>query len=223
MGRQLTISEVAKLTGLHKNTIRNYIKDGKLKADLAGNKKGNQRLLIDEEYLYNCGIPNIVRRIGNQDAQEPSQIVDIPQDTDTSMLVEEYVRLTREHTAAMTELGILKTQIPALKAAEEEKIELSKENMELSRKVSELEMKSEELEASRQELREKIVSVDAELRVKESELYKKDAEIGTKEEEVEKTREELKKKEEELIAAITNMSWLGRRRYNKSRKISSVE
>ena len=61
MGVSFSMSDVAKITGLHKNTIRNYIQRGELKGRKVDEGLGKQRWVVDEEDLKLCYIPQIAR------------------------------------------------------------------------------------------------------------------------------------------------------------------
>jgi len=117
--------EVSKLTGLHKNTIRNYIKEGKLKAELSDSGKGKQTWVIEEADLYNCGIPYLLTRLGPQDTQQKLHKSSTAEFTDPDKYLAEITRLHNELTAANTELGILRFQVPVLQAAQEERDRLA--------------------------------------------------------------------------------------------------
>ena len=54
-----SMADVAKITSLHKNTIRNYIQRGELKAKKIDEGLGKQRWMIEEEDLRLCDIPQI--------------------------------------------------------------------------------------------------------------------------------------------------------------------
>lgn len=61
MGVSFSMSDVAKITGLHKNTIRNYIQRGELKGKKVDEGLGKQRWVVDEEDLKLCDNPQISR------------------------------------------------------------------------------------------------------------------------------------------------------------------
>ncbi len=61
MGVSFSMSDVAKITGLHKNTIRNYIQRGELKGKKVDEGLGKQRWVVDEEDLKLCDIPQIAK------------------------------------------------------------------------------------------------------------------------------------------------------------------
>lgn len=73
MAESLTMAQVAALTGLHKNTIRKYVKLGDLKATLEDLGVGKQRWTIAKDQLYACGIPEITRHLDPQEVKEVSE------------------------------------------------------------------------------------------------------------------------------------------------------
>ena len=73
MAESFTMAQVAALTGLHKNTIRKYVKLGDLKATLEDRGVGKQRWIIAKDQLYNCGIPEITRHLDPQKVKEDSE------------------------------------------------------------------------------------------------------------------------------------------------------
>ena len=64
MKDHLTIREASIVTGLHRNTIRNYVKAGRLKANLIGEGTGKQKYIIEREDLYSCDIPRVLAHLG---------------------------------------------------------------------------------------------------------------------------------------------------------------
>lgn len=66
----LTISEVAGMTGLHKNTIRNYILRRELKATFIDNGRGKQKWVVSKKDLFTCGILEITARLDKDEIRE---------------------------------------------------------------------------------------------------------------------------------------------------------
>ena len=128
---QYTLFEIAQMTGLHKNTIRNYVKSGQLKGKLEDNGAGKDTWLVDEKDLYNCGIPQIIGRLGPQDVEQRLQEKEVPQTQDFRVYAEEIMRLNRDLVSAKEELGMLRGQLPALQAAQAERDEMRQEIREL--------------------------------------------------------------------------------------------
>ena len=73
LAESLTMAQVAALTGLHKNTIRKYVKLGDLKATMEDHGVGKQRWTIAKDQLYACGIPEITRHLDPQEVKEVSE------------------------------------------------------------------------------------------------------------------------------------------------------
>ena len=118
----LTIREVAIVTGLHKNTIRSYVKAGTLKATLLEAGTGRQRYVIDRADLYNCGIPKVLSHLGPLEVQAR---LSQAQAKDTDNAFAEIMRLNRDLLAAREELAGLRVQVPALQAAQVERDRLA--------------------------------------------------------------------------------------------------
>jgi hypothetical protein len=127
VGNKLTMLDVSRLTGLHKNTINNYRKRSLLKFELVGGGKGRQVWLIDQDSLYNCGVPQILHRLGPQDVQTRLDKQDAGELQGAEVLIGENMRLNRELQVAVEELAGLRMQIPALEMARDERERLAKE------------------------------------------------------------------------------------------------
>jgi hypothetical protein len=123
----LTMRDVAIMTGLHKNTIRNYVKAGKLKATLIQEGKGKDRYLIRREDLYNCAIPNILAHLGPLEVRTRVEQAEAERRALGVDAVGEIMRLNRELQNAVEELGGLRIQVPMLKAAQIERDQLAQE------------------------------------------------------------------------------------------------
>jgi len=143
----LTIREVSIMSGLHRNTIRNYVKAGLLKATLIDEGTGRQRYIISREDLYNCGVPRLLAHLGPLEVQERLNKAQVQ---DTGETFREILRLNRDLLAATEELVGLRVQVPALKAAAEERDNLVEQKAALSAK---LEVTEAALEIARQNAR----------------------------------------------------------------------
>ncbi len=88
-GKYLTISEVARMTGLHKNTIRNYVLRRELEATFIDNGVGRQKWVISKRDLLTCGIPELTARLDQDeikdilDSQEQKKIRQLEETVDT--------------------------------------------------------------------------------------------------------------------------------------------
>lgn len=69
-GKYLTISEVAGMTDLHKNTIRNYVRRREIKATLIDNGIGKQKWVISKRDLLTSGIPELTARLDQDEIRE---------------------------------------------------------------------------------------------------------------------------------------------------------
>jgi hypothetical protein len=150
MDNALTIRDVAIMTGLHRNTIRNYVKAGRLKATLIDEGTGRQRYVIDREALYNCGIPKVLSHLGPLEVQERLNKSQAEYTDDT---FGELIRLNRELLAAREELSGLRVQVPMLQAAQVERDSLREERDRLAQERAGLEAKASVLEAALNEAR----------------------------------------------------------------------
>ena len=68
--KYLTTSKVAGMTGLHKNTIRNYIQRRELKATLIDNGVGKQKWVISKRDLFTCGISELTARLDQDEVRD---------------------------------------------------------------------------------------------------------------------------------------------------------
>jgi excisionase family DNA binding protein len=141
----LTIREVAIVTGLHRNTIRNYVKAGTLKATLVDKGLGRQRYLIGREDLYTCGIPKVLSHLGPLEVQER---LSQAQAKDTDDTFAEIMRLNRELLAAREELAGLRVRVPALQAAQVERDQIAQEKAALEVRAEVLEAALEQAQAN---------------------------------------------------------------------------
>jgi DNA-binding transcriptional MerR regulator len=90
------MSDLAKITGLHKNTIRNYIQRGELKGKKVDEGLGKQRWVVDEEDLKLCDIPQIAKHF--------SLKADRAYLSEQERKEEEYLRTIRELERRIAEL-----------------------------------------------------------------------------------------------------------------------
>src|SRR5450756_900763 len=90
------MSDVAKITGLHKNTIRNYIQRGELKGKKVDEGLGKQRWMIEEEDLRLCDIPQIAKHFSGKN--------DRAYQTEQERKEKEYLRRIREQEQQVKEL-----------------------------------------------------------------------------------------------------------------------
>ncbi len=90
------MSDVAKITGLHKNTIRNYIQRGELKGKKVDEGLGKQRWIVEEEDLRLCDIPQIAKHF--------SAKTDRAYLTEQERREKEYLRTIREQEKRIAEL-----------------------------------------------------------------------------------------------------------------------
>ena len=145
MENALTIREVAIMSGLHRNTIRGYVKAGTLKATLIDKGTGRQRYLIGREDLYNCGIPRLLAHLGPLEVQER---LNKAQAVDTGEPFQEIIRLNRDLLTAREELAGLRVQMPALQAAQVERDRIREERDRLAVKVEVTEAALEQARAN---------------------------------------------------------------------------
>lgn len=92
----LTIREVATLLGVHQNTIRNYIRRGKLPAE-KNILEGKETWVIKEDELYHCGIPQVLNKLGPQDVLTRYDKVSLQPYVTPEKWLEEITRLSREN------------------------------------------------------------------------------------------------------------------------------
>jgi hypothetical protein len=116
----LSIREAAIMTGLHRNTIRNYVKAGRLKATLIQEGKGKDRYVISRADLYTCGIPNIMAHLGTLEVESRLTQAQAEKSAGADTYAE-VMRLNRELLAAREELAGLRVQVPMLQAAQVER------------------------------------------------------------------------------------------------------
>jgi DNA-binding transcriptional MerR regulator len=90
------MSDLAKITGLHKNTIRNYIQRGELKGKKVDEGLGKQRWVVDEEDLKLCDIPQIAKHF--------SAKTDRAYLTEQERREKEHLRTIREQEKRIAEL-----------------------------------------------------------------------------------------------------------------------
>jgi uncharacterized protein YydD (DUF2326 family) len=128
---QVTLTEVSKMTGLHKNTIRNYVKKGLLKAEKV-ELEGVMTWVIKREDLYNSGIPRLNSRLGPQEVDITMSRAETERHAVPEKYLEEMSRLTRELLATTEEIAALRARVPALQAAQEERDKL-REDLEVAR------------------------------------------------------------------------------------------
>lgn len=132
MKDSLTIRETAIVTGLHRNTIRNYVKAGRLKASLIGEGRGKQKYIIRRDDLYNCGIPQVLAHLGFLEVEGRLEKAQVGKaDTLTENVIGENIRLNRDLLAAREELATLRIQVPMLQAAQVERDSLREEEEKL--------------------------------------------------------------------------------------------
>ena len=127
-----TLREVATITGLHKNTISNYVKRGVLKAELVGEGTGKQKWVIRADDLYHCGVPAILAHLGPQEVEARLAQAEAGKTTSSDEALSEIIRLSRELLVAREELAALRVQIPMLQAAQNE-LELTRGALEEAR------------------------------------------------------------------------------------------
>ena len=96
MGISFSMSDVARITGLHKNTIRNYIQRGELKGKKIDEGPGKQRWMIEEEDLRLCDIPQIAKHFSLKN--------DNAYLTEQERKEREYLRRIREQEERIAEL-----------------------------------------------------------------------------------------------------------------------
>jgi hypothetical protein len=145
MAEPLTIRDISVMTGLHRNTIRNHVKAGRLKATLLEEGTGRQRYVIDREDLYNCGIPSILAHLGPLEVQERLNKAEAKSAED---IFGEIIRLNRDLLAATAELAGLRVQVPALQAAQVERDRIREERDSLAVKVEIMEAALEQARAN---------------------------------------------------------------------------
>lgn len=121
-----TIREISERTGLHRNTIYRYVKRGKLKGERVM-RGGGETWLVSEHELYNSGIPKLNTLLGPQNVEARATQNEVAPFAVPDKYLAEITRVNRELTAANTELGILRSQIPALQAAQGERDSLREE------------------------------------------------------------------------------------------------
>ena len=114
----LTISEAATLLGVHKNTIRNRIKDGTYKAEKVITERGHTWLiekdsLFDGDNLTNNTLSNGSQVVVNQDVSRALQAVLEPFVRDLGNVREELGRERALRERAEQELEELKQRLEA--------------------------------------------------------------------------------------------------------------
>ncbi len=121
----LTISEAATLLGVHKNTIRNRIKDGTYKAEKVITERGHTWLierdsLFDGDNLTNNTISNGSQGVVNQDVSRALQAVLEPFVRDLGNVREELGRERALRERAEQELEELKQRLDTTPEEREE-------------------------------------------------------------------------------------------------------
>jgi excisionase family DNA binding protein len=114
----LTISEAATLLGVHKNTIRNRIKDGTYKAEKVITERGHTWLIeresiFDGDNLTNNTLSNGSQGVVNQDVSRALQAVLEPFVRDLGNVREELGRERALRERAEQELEELKLRLEA--------------------------------------------------------------------------------------------------------------
>ena len=112
----LTISEAATLLGVHKNTIRNRIKDGTYKAEKVITERGytwliERESLFDSDNLANNTLSNGAQGVVNQDVSRALQTVLEPFVRDLGNVREELGRERALRERAEQELAELKQRL----------------------------------------------------------------------------------------------------------------
>lgn len=148
----LTMREVAIMTGLHKNSVRNYVKAGRLKATMIQEGPGKDRYVIRRADLYDCGIPAVLAHLGPLEVRTRVEKAEAGRRGGIDA-VGEIMRLNRELQSAVEELGGLRVQVPALVAAQVERDQLRADLDGLAQEKAALEAKSAVLAAALEEAR----------------------------------------------------------------------
>jgi hypothetical protein len=91
------MADVVRITGLHKNTIRNYVQRGELKGKKIDEGLGKQKWVIDEEDLRLCDIPQIARHFSGKS--------DRAYLTEQEQKEKEYLRKIRDQEQTIMELS----------------------------------------------------------------------------------------------------------------------
>lgn len=162
--RTYTLSEIAALTGLHKNTVRNYLKKGILKATLQDRTSGGQTWVITEHNLYHSGNAKINRLLGPQETAARIERHQVAAAAVPDRYIEELLRVTRELTAAQTELSLLQDQVPRLQAAATERDTLVKATAQVQAEAEQIRKENNALDAKAQVLEAALVEARAEMR-----------------------------------------------------------
>lgn len=141
-----TIAEVARFTGLHKNTIRRHIKAGELRAEVVQGKFGPEYRITKAALVESPPIREALRKVrGGEGFWEG---VDTGMTPGSRALDSIYLSLFRDYQRALEELSEYRGRVLMLEAAEEEKERLSRRLEELERRLEETEerLRTAELE-----------------------------------------------------------------------------
>lgn len=146
---RLTITEAATLLGVHKNTIRNRIKDGTYKAEKVITERGPTYMIERESLLTN---------LTNNTLSSDSQELVSPQAME---FVQQLLR------PFVSELGEIREQLGAERARrevlEQARAALEDERRQALAHLEEQLRRREEIEREREDLRRKLQAVEAEL------------------------------------------------------------
>lgn len=150
-----TIREIAELTGLHVNTVRGYVKAGRLPSIKVRGKYGDE-YRIREHDLYHSGIPSFNERLGPQMVEmrggmeepgqiamaEPSQVVGDTDRVEEAVDIKELIDRLEE---ANRKLGGYEQATLALREAQDEAsryrtkwLDTEEDLMRVKRELSEL-------------------------------------------------------------------------------------
>lgn len=159
----LTIQEVANLVGMHPNTIRNYVKAGRLQATkiMIDNV---ETWVIERDHLYSCGVPKIMARLGPQDVDLRDTKLSTQPYVVPDKWLDEITRLSRENGELLRNIGEV--------TAENEIIRFKAEKLlpATTQERDQLRAQVEEVRGEREELRRKAEALATEVELKSAAL-----------------------------------------------------
>ncbi|MBU4174366.1 MAG: hypothetical protein KJ686_05620 [Actinobacteria bacterium] len=157
---KLTIRDISILLGVHVNTVRNYIRRGTLTAEKIM-VNGHDTWVVNKDYLYNCGVPEILSKLGPQDVStRHDNALTRPYKVPDKWL-EELTRLNRENSEinrqlseANAEREIMRYKVERmLPAAEEERDRLKVDAEQAKREVEVVRGEVKEVKMDREKTR----------------------------------------------------------------------
>lgn len=213
----LNLTEASALTSLHKNTVRGYVKVGRVESKRVRGKYGNE-ILISAKSLVKAGLVRVdipsdtllgFSRAGNTDNNSNLLEVGIPDvrgNIEAKIISDEYIsseiykEMLMRYEHALVRLGQLENQRILLSEKAESLQKLEEENKKLVQDISIKENIIKEINIANLEYEEKLREKEINIAVSEEEKKRlKDESRKTKEtfELIKKEQDELKLKLEE--------------------------